>query len=176
MLSCALGGGSCPHALPSGCKQCRYSYWRYQVVYVVLNGSAVLEHSIIAYSGPEHLDPVQIELIKSQAQEADVVICDVAPSTAGQRAPTIITAEIISGMKVGSVTVDLAAEVGGNIETTVADKTIMTQNGVTCIGYTSLASKMGAQASALYSDNISNFLLSIGPFTGTMHLARCNAS
>ena len=112
-----------------------------------------------------------MELFKTQAHEADVVICDVAASTAGQRAPTIITADIISDMKVGSVTVDLAAEAGGNIETTVADDVIMTKNGVTCIGYTSLASKMGAQASALYSDNISNFLLSIGPFTGAKHLS-----
>ena len=34
-------------------------------------------------------------------------------------------------MKSGSVTVDLAAEAGGNIETTVKDKKVLTDNGVT---------------------------------------------
>lgn len=109
---------------------------------------------------------VQMALFESKAKEADVVICNVA-SQSGEGAHTLITAGIIAQMQVGSVTVDLAAEGGGgNIETTVADDVVVTENGVTCIGYTSLASKMGAQASALYSDNISNFLLSIGPFTG----------
>lgn len=37
---------------------------------------------------------------------------------------------------------------------------------VTCIGYTDLPSRLPAQASTLYSNNISKFLLSMGPFTG----------
>lgn len=50
------------------------------------------------------------------------------------------------------------------------DDVIVTDNGVTCIGYTNLPSRMGAQASTLYSNNISKFLLSMGPFTGApMH-------
>lgn len=40
------------------------------------------------------------------------------------------------------------------------------QQGVTCIGYTDLPSRMAKQASTLYSNNISKFLLSMGPFTG----------
>ena len=52
----------------------------------------------------------------------------------------------------------------------VEDDVIVTNNGVTCIGYTNLPSRMGAQASTLYSNNISKFLLSMGPFTGArMH-------
>jgi NAD/NADP transhydrogenase alpha subunit len=38
--------------------------------------------------------------------------------------------------------VDLAAETGGNIETTVKDEKIITDNGVTCLGYTDLASRL----------------------------------
>lgn len=37
--------------------------------------------------------------------------------------------------------------------------------GVTCIGYTDLPSRLPTQASTLYSNNISKFLLSMGPFT-----------
>ena len=52
----------------------------------------------------------------------------------------------------------------------VKDEVIVTDNGVTCIGYTNLPSRMGAQVSTLYSNNISKFLLSMGPFTGVcMH-------
>lgn len=37
----------------------------------------------------------------------------------GKRAPILITKPMIESMKDGSVVVDLAAEAGGNIETTV---------------------------------------------------------
>jgi H+-translocating NAD(P) transhydrogenase len=103
-------------------------------------------------------------LFKKQAEEVDIII-----STAlipGKPAPRLITKDMIDVMKSGSVTVDLAAEAGGNIETTVKDEVIVTDNGVTCIGYTNLPSRMGSQASSLYSNNISKFLLSMGPFTG----------
>jgi Alanine dehydrogenase/PNT, C-terminal domain len=46
---------------------------------------------------------------------------------------------------------------------------IKTHNGVTCVGYTDLPSRLATQSSALYSNNISKFLLSMGPFTGTPH-------
>ena len=68
-------------------------------------------------------------------------------------------------MKPGSVTVDLAAEAGGNIETTVKDQRIVTDNGVICLGYTDLPSRLANTASSLYANNISKFLLSIGPQT-----------
>ena len=38
--------------------------------------------------------------------------------------------------------------------------------GVACVGYTDLPSRLPAQSSTLYSNNISKFLLSMGPFTG----------
>jgi NAD(P) transhydrogenase len=72
---------------------------------------------------------------------------------------------MVSKMKSGSVTVDLAAESGGNIETTVKDEKFITDNGVTCIGYTDLASRLPTTSSTLYSNNISKFLLSMGPQT-----------
>ena len=83
----------------------------------------------------------------------------------GRTAPTMVTKEMVAKMKSGSVTVDLAAEAGGNIETTVKDQMIVTPNGVTCLGYTDLPSRLPTTSSSLYSNNISKFLLSIGPQT-----------
>lgn len=103
----------------------------------------------------------QLELFRQQAGDVDIII-----STAlipGKKAPILITKDMIDGMKPGSVTVDLAAEAGGNVETTVPGKVWRSPNGVTCIGYTDLPSRLAAQSSALYSNNITKFLLSMGP-------------
>lgn len=105
----------------------------------------------------------QRKLFKDQAREVDIII-----STAlipGKKAPLLITREMIDVMKPGSVTVDLAAEAGGNIETTVPGKVWISPNGVKCIGYTDLVSRLPTQSSTLYSNNITKFLLSAGPHT-----------
>jgi H+-translocating NAD(P) transhydrogenase len=103
------------------------------------------------------------QMLTQQLQQTDIVITTAL--IPGRKAPIMITKEMIAGMKHGSVTVDLAAEAGGNIETTVKDELIVTENGVTCIGYTDLPSRLSTTSSTLYSNNISKFLLSIGPFT-----------
>lgn len=64
-------------------------------------------------------------------------------------------------MKPGSVIVDLAAETGGNVETTVPNE-VKTIHDVVHIGLTDLASRLPTQSSTLYANNISKFLLSIG--------------
>lgn len=83
----------------------------------------------------------------------------------GRTAPIMVTKDMVAKMKSGSVTVDLAAENGGNIETTVKDQKFVTPNGVTCLGYTDLPSRLPTTSSTLYSNNISKFLLSAGPQT-----------
>lgn len=65
-------------------------------------------------------------------------------------------------MKPGSVVVDLAAEAGGNIETTRPGQLYTDLNGVVHIGYTDLPSRLPTQSSTLYANNITKFLLSIG--------------
>lgn len=105
----------------------------------------------------------EMKLFAEQARDVDIII-----STAlipGKKAPLLISREMVESMRPGSVTVDLAAEQGGNIETTVPGKVVQHQ-GVTCIGYTDLPSRLPTQSSNLYSNNISKFLLSAGPFTG----------
>ena len=68
---------------------------------------------------------------------------------------------MIDSMKPGSVVVDLAAEAGGNIETTKPGE-LYRYNDVTHIGYTDLPSRLPTQSSTLYSNNISKLLLSFG--------------
>ena len=63
----------------------------------------------------------------------------------------------------GSVIVDLAAERGGNCDLTVPDEKIVTENGVTIVGYTDFPSRMAAQASTLYSNNIRHMLTDLTP-------------
>lgn len=73
----------------------------------------------------------------------------------------LILEEHVKSMKPGSVIVDLAAESGGNVATTVPGK-IVTIHDVVHIGLTDLPSRLPNQSSTLYANNISKFLLSIG--------------
>lgn len=105
----------------------------------------------------------QLDLFRKQAKDVDIIITTAL--IPGKTAPVLITRDMISTMKPGSVTVDLAAEAGGNVETTVPGDVWHSPNGVTCIGYTDLPSRLANQSSTLYSNNITKFLLSMGPHT-----------
>jgi NAD(P) transhydrogenase len=67
------------------------------------------------------------EMLSKQCEEVDIVITTAL--IPGREAPKMITSDMVAKMKPGSVTVDLAAEAGGNIGTTVKDQTIVTDNG-----------------------------------------------
>uniref|UniRef100_A0A915MM43 NAD(P) transhydrogenase, mitochondrial n=1 Tax=Meloidogyne javanica TaxID=6303 RepID=A0A915MM43_MELJA len=58
----------------------------------------------------------EMELFRQQCKDVDVIISTAA--IPGKKAPVLFTKEMISLMKPGSVVVDLAAESGGNFETT----------------------------------------------------------
>ncbi len=103
------------------------------------------------------------EMLTKQCEDVDIVITTAL--IPGRKAPVMVTKEMVAKMKSGSVTVDLAAEAGGNIETTVKDELVVTDNGVTCIGYTDLPSRLPTTSSSLYANNISKLLLSAGPQT-----------
>lgn len=107
---------------------------------------------------PEFIE-AEMALFAKQAKEVDIIITTAL--IPGKPAPKLITKEMIESMKPGSVVVDLAAEAGGNIETTRPGEKYV-YNGVTHIGYTDLPSRLASQASSLYANNISKFLLSIG--------------
>ena len=101
------------------------------------------------------------EIYAEQAREVDIIIT--TANIPGRRAPKIITAEHVASMKPGSVIVDLAAGNGGNVEGTVPGEKIVTDNGVTIIGYTDLARRLPAQASQLYGTNLANLMKLLTP-------------
>ncbi|KRA38831.1 MULTISPECIES: Re/Si-specific NAD(P)(+) transhydrogenase subunit alpha [unclassified Nocardioides] len=96
-----------------------------------------------------------------EAREADIVITTAL--IPGRPAPKLLSAETVAGMKNGSVIVDMAAANGGNATGTVTDQKIVTDNGVTILGYTDLAGRLAAQTSQLYGTNIVNLLKLLTP-------------
>jgi NAD(P) transhydrogenase subunit alpha len=88
---------------------------------------------------------------------------DVVITTAqvpGRRPPLLVTAKAVEGMKPGSVIVDMAASaLGGNVELSKPDETVVTPNGVTILAPTNLPATMPAGASQFYARNLSTFLL-----------------
>ncbi len=98
---------------------------------------------------------------QAEAVHAEVLKADIVITTAlipGRPAPKLVNAAMVAGMKNGSVIVDLAAEAGGNVEGTVKDQVITTPNGVTILGHTNMAARLGRDASALFAKNILNFV------------------
>ena len=75
----------------------------------------------------------------------------------GKRAPILITANAVRGMKTGSVIVDLAAETDGNCELTKPGETVDV-GGVQVIGPLGLPSTAAFHASQMLSRNILTFI------------------
>ena len=103
----------------------------------------------------------EAQLYAEQCKDVDIIITTAL--IPGRPAPRIITGEMVASMKSGSVIVDMAAATGGNVEGTVKDQAIVTDNGVTIIGYTDLAGRLPAQASQLYGTNLVNLLKLLTP-------------
>ncbi|KAF8643767.1 hypothetical protein AX16_008786 [Volvariella volvacea WC 439] len=101
----------------------------------------------------------EMALFREQCKDVDIVITTAL--IPGKPAPKLITRDMVSIMKKGSVIVDLAAETGGNCEVTRPGE-LYVHEGVTIIGYTDLPSRLPTQSSTLYSNNITKFLLSMG--------------
>ena len=98
----------------------------------------------------------QREMIARVVAESDVVITTAA--VPGKKAPTLLTAEMVAGMALGSVVVDLAAERGGNCELTDPGSSVVS-DGVSILGPTNLPSEVPYHASQMYAKNITTFLL-----------------
>jgi len=113
-----------------------------------------------APSSPEFREK-QLALFRAQAPEVDIVITTAL--IPNREAPELWTADMVAAMKPGSVIVDLAAERGGNCKLTVKDDRIVTEGGVTIIGYTDFPSRMAAQSSSLYATNIRHMLTDLTP-------------
>jgi len=106
----------------------------------------------------------QAGIIHERCKTVDILITTAL--IPGRPAPKLIKAEIVASMKPGAVIVDLAVEQGGNVEGSELDKIVL-KNGVKIVGYANLPAQVAADASALYSRNVLNFLaLSLNAKTG----------
>tara|TARA_Y100000590_G_scaffold470658_1_gene667482 strand:+ start:5610 stop:6752 length:1143 start_codon:yes stop_codon:yes gene_type:complete len=97
----------------------------------------------------------QNRLISDHMKNQDIVITTAL--IPGRKAPILITKDMVSSMKNGSVISDLATERGGNVEVSRVGKRIEI-NGVTVLGYENFARRLPKDASNLYAQNILKFL------------------
>ena len=98
---------------------------------------------------------------QAEAVRKEVIKSDIIVTTAlipGKDAPILVTKELVERMKTGSVIVDLAVEAGGNVEGSVKDKVITTENGVIIIGHSNMPALLSRDASSLFGRNILNFI------------------
>jgi NAD(P) transhydrogenase subunit alpha len=102
----------------------------------------------------------QQQLLADRVAAADIVITTAA--VPGRPAPKLVSADMVRGMRPGSVIVDLAAETGGNAELTEPGQVIV-KDGVTIDGTLNLPSQMPYHASLLYANNIVNLLKHLAP-------------
>ena len=93
--------------------------------------------------------------IAESIKKADIVIT--TAQIFGKKAPVLVTKEMITTMRPGSLIIDLAAATGGNTEATKDNATVLESN-VTIIGNSNLATSLPSDASKLYGKNIANFL------------------
>ena len=97
----------------------------------------------------------QRELLAEHLSGSDVVITTAA--VPGKQAPILISEEMFTRLRPGSVIIDLAAEKGGNCALTEPGKRVV-RNGVAVVGPTNLPSEVPVHASQMYSRNVSTFL------------------
>jgi len=97
----------------------------------------------------------QAELIAERVKEADFVITTAL--IPGRPAPRLVTDEMVKSMKPGSVIVDMAAEMGGNVEGTEPGKEVV-KHGVKIIGLTNLPATMPGSATQMYAKNVQTLI------------------
>ncbi len=95
------------------------------------------------------------ELIAKQARQTDCIVT--SAQVPGRRAPLLVTEEAVSGMKRGSVIVDLAGSTGGNCALAKPGE-VVDIGGVTILTPLNLAATVPVHASQLYSRNVVSFL------------------
>ena len=103
---------------------------------------------------PEQLQK-QREVLAAHVSQADVVIT--AAQVFGRKAPVIVTTETVKKMKPGSMIVDTAIETGGNVECSRYDEEVDV-DGVRIIAFANLPGRVAANASEMYSNNMSAFV------------------
>ncbi|SCY55584.1 NAD(P) transhydrogenase subunit alpha [Novosphingobium aromaticivorans] len=103
----------------------------------------------------EEYQKAQAELVSAHIAKQDIVITTAL--IPGRAAPRLISDAQIATMKPGSVIFDLAVAQGGNVEGSVPDQ-VVEKHGVKIVGYSNTPAHLPADASALFSRNLYNFL------------------
>ena len=103
----------------------------------------------------EEYQKAQAELVSAHIAKQDIVITTAL--IPGRAAPRLVSDAQIATMRAGSVIVDLAVESGGNVEGAVAGE-VVGRHGVKIVGHRNVPSRLAADASALFSRNLYNFL------------------
>ncbi len=98
----------------------------------------------------------QQEMMSRYVAAADVVIPTAL--VPGQRAPILISEEMVRRMRPGSVILDLAAEQGGNCALTEPGREVV-RYGVIIIGPMNLPSTIPFQASEMYARTVTSYLM-----------------
>lgn len=112
------------------------------------------------------------KLLQQQKIAASIAKADIVITTAqipGKQAPLLVTDDMISSMRPGSIIVDLAAATGGNTSRTENNETVLYRE-VTIVGQSNLASTMPSDASKLYGKNIQQFLQLLSDKESNLHL------
>ena len=118
---------------------------------------------------PEAWMQRQATLVHERAKQVDIIITTAL--IPGRKAPILISEETVKSMKPGSVIVDMAVEQGGNCPLSELGKTVI-KHGVTIIGEGNIPALCAADASALYSRNVLDFLKLIIDKEGALHIDR----
>jgi NAD(P) transhydrogenase subunit alpha len=100
-------------------------------------------------------------LYAEQARDVDIVVTTAL--IPGKPAPRLLTEQMVASMRPGSVVVDMAASNGGNVAGSRPDEKVVTDNGVTILGYTDLPGRLPTQASQLFGTNLVNLLTLVTP-------------
>ncbi|KTT76167.1 NAD(P) transhydrogenase subunit alpha [Sphingomonas endophytica] len=103
---------------------------------------------------PEY-QAAQAALVSAHIAKQDIVITTAL--IPGRPAPRLVSDAQLASMRPGSVIVDLAVEQGGNVEGAVAGE-VVERHGVKIVGHRNVAGRLPADASALFSRNLYNFL------------------
>lgn len=104
---------------------------------------------------PAELMRKEREILQPYVTEADIVI--LSALVPGQRAPILLTQEMVESMQPGSIIVDISIDQGGNCELTEAGRTIEHQ-GVLIDGTQNIPGTVPVSATTLFAKNILNFV------------------
>jgi NAD(P) transhydrogenase subunit alpha len=126
-------------------------------VFLDLGGVSVTSEGGYARPLTAEESAAQQQALVDAISSFDVVIT--TAQVPGRRPPVLVPREAVDRMHAGSVIVDIAAsQLGGNVDGSIPEMTIVTERGVTIVGAGSLPSQVPRAASTSYARNLTALL------------------